>query len=500
MKNIISIAIFLTFFAGFLFISSCKKDLTELNVNPNEPISTDLNYLFRYAQKEGISSYNSNVNLEQWSLMNWMMYMASRGGVEAGREYIVPTGKDAFWTEQYATALVNTHQILLLTKDSSELSNMYAAATIWKIFLFHRITDLWGDIPYSDALKAATELNYAPRYDKQQEVYYSMLDGLKNAESTLSPDKMFFNPSADIIGKGNIDFWKRFANSLRLRLATRIKNRNFARYQQEMNDLSTRILITSNVESILFPYNSERKHPVFEAYFTQQAIVQNNPSKFFVDMLVNSNDPRVKVFLEKSPMSILPWIPPYKGVPNLVLTSDPIWSQYNSDGNWGDISRIGQWFLRNQTPGIIISYAEVCFLKAEAALEGAWTGSAQSFFEDGIRANMLFYEQFGDTAQHISDAQILAYQQSLPSLSLEQIITQKWISFAFSNGYESYAEYRRTGFPVLKKMDNSNIDYAIFPKRITYPNFESTLNRSNYLEAVANQGQDNEFTKLWWMN
>ncbi|NLA25017.1 MAG: SusD/RagB family nutrient-binding outer membrane lipoprotein, partial [Bacteroidales bacterium] len=480
--------IYIIIFALLLGFTACVKDLTDINENPNEPLTTDLNYLFRYAQKEGISSYNSNVNLEQWSLMNWMMYLASRGGVEAGKEYTMPSGKDAFWTEQYATALINTNQIIILTKDDSEKQNMYAAALIWKNFLFHRITDLWGDIPYSEALKAASNLDYAPKYDSQEDIYYSMLEELKLAESLLKNDKEFFDPSADIIGNANIDTWKRFANSLRLRLATRIKNKNHARYVEELNDLASKLLISSNSESILFAYNSINRNPFYEGLDRQETTNQNNPSKYFIDLLTNLNDPRISIFAKKAPLSVLPWIPDYNGVPNLMPSNHPNWADYNLDGTWGDISRIGEWFRRNETPGIIISYSEVCFLLAEAVLDGAWAGSAQQLYEDGIKASLNFYEMFGGADYKIDATEQNNYLQSVPAVDLEQIILQKWITFAFSNGYEAYAEYRRTGFPILKTFGNNNIDASRFPKRIPYPNFEINLNFDNYNQVVQQQG------------
>ncbi|NVO04076.1 MAG: SusD/RagB family nutrient-binding outer membrane lipoprotein [Bacteroidetes bacterium] len=498
MKNKIHILIFMTIVFSMVFITSCKKSLSELNINPNETITTNPEYLFRYSLKQGICSYNSDVNLKQWGLMNWMMYFATRGGVEPGKEYVVPTGKDAFWQEQYADALCNINEVILMTNDIPEDKNKNAAARIWRVWLFHRITDLWGEIPYSDALKGLSELNYTPKYDTQNSIYLSLIDELSNAENTMDSNFSFFDPSADLVCKGNISTWKKFANSLRLRLATRIKYRLPTIYSEQIANLQGKSLINSNSESILFPFNSEKKNPVYEASFTGQAIIQNNPSKFFVDMLVNTNDPRTKIFLEKSPMSVLPWIPKYKGVPNLVLTTDPLWSSYNLDGNWGDISRIGNWFLRNETPGVIISYSEVCFLKAEAALDGLWTGNAQSLYEDGITANIQFYDVPGDTTWYVSNTEINTYLQSIPAVNLEQIITQKWISFGFENGYEAYAEYRRTGFPKFKKQDGSFISESAIPKRMIYPNFEKTLNNQNYLEAIGRQGADNEFTKIWW--
>lgn len=476
----------------------CRKSLSELNENPNETLSTDPDFLFRYALIRGISSYNSDVNLHQWGLMTWMMYFAPRGGVEAGKEYIVPTGKDAFWTEQYADALGNLNELILLTADNPALSNHNAAARIWRVWLFHRLTDLWGEIPYSDALQGMTDLNYTPFYDTQETIYRSMLSELQSAAAQLDANASFFGSSVDLLCRGDVMAWRKFANSLRLRLATRIRDRLPAEYAAQMLDLSSQPLISSNAENILFPYSYEKKNPVYEAMFTGQAVIQNNPSKFLVDLLVSSNDPRLPILLQKAPMSILPWIPPYNGVPNLLTTSDPAWSNYNLDDNWGDISRIGKWFLRDETPGILISYPEVCFLQAEAALNGAWAGSAQTFYEEGTAAAIRLYDVPGDTSYYVPESEIQTYINSLPAADLQQIITQKWILFAYDNAYEAWAEYRRTSYPRFTRYDGSFLGNNDIPARLTYPNAENTLNNEHYNEAVGRQGADHAYTKVWW--
>ena len=487
-------------FAGLiLLMASCGK-LSDMNVDPNNPLSTQPDYLFRYSLKQGISSYNSDVNLKQWGLMTWMMYFAPRGGVEPGKEYVIPTGKDAFWEEQYADALCNINEVIIMTKDDPEKVNLYSAARIWRAWLFHRLTDLWGMIPYTEALQGLSNLNYTPAYDTQETIYLSLLNELSEAESAIDPAKTFFDPSADLLCSGNVNRWKTFANALRLRLATRIKNVLPSVYAQQMQDLSTRACMTSNSESVLFPYGSGKRNPVWEGIYTGQSTVQSNPSKFIVDLLKNSNDPRLPLFFQKSPMSVLPWIPAYNGIPNLLTTTDPAWSNYNLDGNWGDISRLGTWFERDVTPGVVISYAEVCFLKAEAALAGYWSGSAQTYYEEGITASIQSYDVPGDTTWYVSPAEISAYIATVPAVSLEQIITQKYISFALENGYEAYAEWRRTGFPRLKKYDGSYINSSAVPRRLLYPNFETTLNSDHYKEAVQTQGPDNEFTRVWWDN
>lgn len=404
---------------------ACKKDLAELNINPNEPSGTDPNYLFRYALQQGTGNYNSDVNLEQWGLMNWTMFMAGRGGVEPGKEYLIPSGKDDFWREQFASSLSNTQVIIDMAKENTDMINMRAAAIIWKINLSHKLSDLWGDMPYSDALQGISELNYAPVYDSQEAIYKSMLDALKMAVESFDHEKEFFEIDADLIYQGDINKWIAFGNSLRLRLATRINKADYAAYETVVNELIDQPLITENSESALFPYNSVVKNHLYETMFRGESVVQNNPSKFMVDLLVSSDDPRLPVFCEKAPLSFLPIFDDYNGVPNLVPNNDPIWDLYNPDGDWGDISRIGDWFLRNETPGVVLSYAELCFLKAEAALNGLWPESANDLVEQGIRASMEFYGEYGEEDHIIPEEEIEAYLTELPEATLELIITQK---------------------------------------------------------------------------
>jgi hypothetical protein len=481
-----------------VLFTACKKNLTDLNVNPNDPLTTDPNYLFRYALQQGMGNYNSDVTVHQWTIDNWMMFMAARGGPEPGKEYIMPSGKDDLWNEQYANALSNTQAIINLTDDDPGSVNMVAAAMIWKVYLFQRITDLWGDVPYSEALKGISELNLSPTYDPQKDIYDNMLETLKSAAGKFDAAKPFFDPEADLVYQGDMNKWIALANSLRLRIATRLNKTDFAKYKEVVQELVGKPMITSNEGSAVFPYNSMSRSPLWETMFRGESVVQNNPSKFLADLLVNTGDPRVKLLLQKAPLSILPIFPPYNGVPNLVADNDPVWNNYNKDGDWGDISRIGLWFLRDETPGIIMNYSEVCFLKAEAALNGLWQGDASELMKEGIRADIAFYQLHGGNEYALPEQEINDYLASLPAADPEQVITQKWISFAFRNGYEAWSDYRRTGYPVLLDYYGNPINATLVPVRMIYPYREYTLNREKYNEAVARQGPDSEFTKIWW--
>lgn len=492
-----NLIISISFFIIICVLLSCKTNLSELNINPNEPTYTEPGLLFKYSLKEGAGNYNTDVNVEQWGLMNWVMFTASKNGIIPGEEYVIPGNKDGFWNEQYVNALINTQEALNLLADSAQYVNQIAVGNIWKVFLFQRLTDLWGEIPYTEALRAYNELLFMPAYDTQEDIYYSMLLSLKEAAENINESEDFYSQDIDLIYQGDILKWKAFANSLRLRLAVRIKYVDPQKYHTVLESLQNNSLFENNSSSALFPFNSEKKNHLYEAYYSGQATVQNNPSKYLTDMLINTNDPRISIFLEKAPLSeLFPWYDDYKGVPNLLPSNSPEWDNFEDD--WGDISSIGNWFLRNETPGVFMSYSELCFLKAEAALDGYFSGNAQQYYEEGIEANIKFYGEYGNTEHIISQNDIDSYISGIEQVSLRSIITQKWLSFTFENGFEAFSEFRRTGFPEFTDFYNAPIDLSIYPKRLPYPNSEITLNNINYLKALERQGPDNEYTTIWW--
>ncbi len=500
--------IYLTLIAGIILLfGSCVKDLTELNSDPNNSTQADPDLLFKYSVKRGMGSYLTQSNLEYNGIQQWMMYFASRGGVEPGNEYPSPSGGDAFWNESYIDAMNNAQVIIRESDEHPEWINKKAAALIWKTFMMHRITDLWGDAPYSEALKGNPGLDFTPAYDSQEEIYLQMLDDLKWAANAFDESQPFFDAGSDLLFHGNTENWIRFANSLRFRLAMRISGVKADITQEVLQELNSAKLISEESQTAAFQFNSVFNKPLFEAAVIryQEGEQYINPGKFLVDLLLNTNDPRTGYILEKTTLSeTFPFIAEYRGVPNLLPYNSEEWNNYNLDaqlgdplGKWGDVSRIGNWYLNNDRPMPILSYSEMCFLKAEAALKGYWPGDPMEYLKEGIRADMLYMNSYASEPL-ISDMDILNYLNQIQVADQEQIITQKYILFTYENVLEAYAEYRRTGFPILLNFDDEPINSDIFPKRLRYPYSEFTYNRENYLKAVENQGADNQLTRLWW--
>lgn len=506
-KRWCSTTIFSLIIALSLGLSSCVKDLTELNKDPNNSTEVNAELLFKYAVKRGNGDYLTASHLEYNGLQQWVMYMATRGGVEPGNEYTSPAGGDGFWNSSYIDAMNNAQVVIRLTEGDSELSNLNAAAHIWKVFIMHRITDLWGDTPYSEALQGNPDIEFTPTYDTQEAIYTQMLSQLETAANNIDVSKPFVSESADLIYGGEIENWKRFANALRFRLAMRVSSINASLSESTIRELQSEILIENESQTACFLYNSVYNKPLYEATVIryQEGAQYINPSKFLVDLLVNTNDPRIKNILKKTTLSdTYPFIDEYRGVPNLLPYNSEEWENYNLDaalgdplGEWGDVSRVGEWFLNNDRPVHLIGYSEICFLKAEAVLKGWWTGDINELFEEGISAHMAYMNEYS-AETNISDMDILNYNNQFQNIDLEDIITQKYILFTYENVFEAYADYRRTGYPVLLNYFEEGIDLDIFPRRLRYPYSEYTLNRDNYLQAVERQGSDTQLTRIWW--
>ena len=498
----------LLLFSLIVISFGCVKDLPELNSDPNNSTQADPDLLFKYAVKRGMGSYLTASHLEYNGLHQWMMYFANRGGVEPGNEYPAPTGGDSFWNETYIDGMNNTAVIIREAEKHPNWVNKKAAALIWKTFMMHRITDLWGEAPYSEAFKGNPELEFTPVYDSQEMIYDHMLSDLKLAAASFDWSQPFFDASSDLLFGGDMDAWIRFANSLRFRLAIRISDIKPELSQNVLNELTQASLISEEAHTAAFQFNSVFNKPLLEAAMIryQEGEQYINPSKFLTDILLSTNDPRIVYFLEKTSLSdAFPFIDEYRGVPNLVAYNSEIWQNYNLDaqlgdplGSWGDVSRIGSWYLNNDRPMPLLSFSEMCFLKAEAALRGLWPGDPMDFLKQGINAHMNYMNAYAAESL-ISESAIQNYINTINSVDLQQIITQKYLLFAYENVFESFAEYRRTGFPVLTNYDDSPINAQIFPKRLRYPYSEFTYNRDNYVNAIEQQGSDSQLTPLWWI-
>ncbi|MBL4652747.1 MAG: SusD/RagB family nutrient-binding outer membrane lipoprotein [Flavobacteriales bacterium] len=467
----------------------CTKGFEELNPNPNAPTEVEVEYLFTRCVIRTFDDYLVGVNTEIWSLMVWTQQLADLSGIQqegAGYSYGNEWGEQV-WKVWYTDVIANLNEIIRHTEGAETQINKQAIAKIWKVYVFHKITDLWGDVPYSEAGKGNNETNknLTPAYDSQSDIYVDMLAELKSAVESF--DDEFSNyGAADPIYNGDFDSWRRFANTLRLRLAMRISKVNPALAQSVTEELMLQNeFITSNSDAAYFPFGTEARSPFFNLYDLNQG--ERRPSYYLMEKLKGTNDPRLIVFAEKASISQILGTDVYEGVPNLMSFEEI------EAANFSDISTstVGSRFLNIDEEGLIIGYPELCFLQAEAAING-WGGSltAQKYYEDGVTAAMEYYNVPTD-----SIANYLAGDGSFNG-TLEQVGEQKWLALIYKDAYESYAEYRRTGFPVLLQYDGSTINQGNYPQRLAYPQSEVNLNGDNV--GAVGEGINDSETKLWW--
>ncbi len=499
--------LYITFLGFILVFSSCTKNFEEINTNPNNPDITDPNYIFNYVIKEAGGEYGLQNSYNITYFQRWIMQTSAVYGNSTMPPYSL---FDQFriknlWEYYYSNLLLNCHILEKLTEDDPDEINKYEVARIWKAYCFHKVTDLWGDVPYSDAFKLIDEYSadaIKPQYSSQEFIYNDMMQVLKDAAANLNPDKAFYNN--DMIFDGNLDLWRKFANSLRLRLAVRSGN------ETVVNEIiSENKLISSNDESALFKYikSTDWWNPLYETHIDSQN--PNNPdltgtsvpkvSELMMQTLVLNNDPRLEIYAQPIETDNTT----YRGAPNLM--NSIIKEQQALGMGVSTVSYIGKYFFKNpELEKPILSYSEVCFLRSEAAFRG-WTGeNAEVWYNEGIRASMEFYEIEED------DINAFISGDGAYNNSLEQIITQKWVSL-YLNGYEAFAEYRRTGFPQLKKYELelqgiriisfewADVSRTYVPGRVPYPDDEIGLNNKNYLQALDNQEfDDTYYEQVWW--
>jgi hypothetical protein len=329
-------------------------------------------------------------------------------------------------------------------------------------------------------MKAATEGNIAPAYDSQEVVYAGILAMLDEAISLLGTSGTI-DSTNDILYGGNANLWKKFASSLKFRVLMRASGKmSVAADLQALVNAGN--LFSSNAEDAKLTYLSAdpSANPLYESIVFGTRGEWKINSKM-VDMLAGANDPRLAVYAQKNADG------EYRGKP----------SGYNDvpseDYNYANVSPLGEFYLRPELPGFFMSYPELKFLMAEATFKGFISGDANAHYLGGMTASMEYNEVSGPAISAFMANKSLAVT---PALALEQIATQNWIAL-FSQGVESWNEYRRTGFPVLTPA----VDGAIneIPSRYNYPTTENSVNKANYEAAVAAQGADLLTTKIWWM-
>ena len=475
--------------AGVLALSvsvgACGSDLTGLNENPNGPRDVDPEVLFPQGAVAAVGLVRgAGYDLHLTSL--WAQHYAKIQYVDEDKYQIRSQSIDAYWSGLYSGGLQDLTDAIERAENDPRPSrqaakeNYIGPAQILKVWTFGAMTDVWGDIPYSEA-NLGVEGPIAPKYDTQESIYNDFFVKLAGAVTMMDPDEEGYG-SADPIYDGDIELWQRFGNSLRMRYAMRLTKANLDKARTEfLAALAAEGgVFTSNAHNAELEWAGDgtNDNPFFVNFKTRD---DHRVSKAMVDTLKALSDPRLRIYARPTADDTTQYV----GVQNGLVTS------VAAELGLSKTSKIGTFFSSPTSPSILMQYSEVLFLRAEAAARG-WGGDPASLYNDAIRASMQVYG--------IPEAQITAYLAQPrvvynPATGLTQIALQKWISL-FNQGTEAYAEWRRTGVPTLTPGPAAIVPTV--PRRLTYPVMEQSLNAASLNAAMSAQNGASLTDRVWW--
>jgi hypothetical protein len=515
----------------------CTKDFDKVNTDPTKASSEnfDANLLLPSGElgyTGAISGYSGPILFQSM----WSQVFASSiyPGYYSGGDKYVQGGsflsyQASTWNGAYQAAGY-LREVQNLTRDNSALSNLSGISAIMEMLCIQAVTDVYGDAPYSQALQAKTGLSL-PVYDKQQDIYTSMLARLDSVLGTLDPAKAI--PTNDVLPyKGNIAQWKKFGYSVMLRMAMRLTKADAATAKTYAEKAFAGGVFTSNADNayVLFDNAHGFNNANSAALTVAEDYSEVKWGKKLIDYLKANNDPRLPVISEVP-------LPGKANAANESLAGDntPAKQQgmpngYDQNGGATDITKASGFpgatgtggdvnvtggysrprtalYLSLNAPTFILTYAQVEYLLAEAAVRGWNVGPAAAVhFANGLSAALQTYSTYNSTGT-INATVATAYAAANPldvsstEKSLEQINTEYWVLtgtiFDFD---EAWSNWRRSGYPVLTPVNYvGNFTNATIPRRQAYPTSEASTNPSNYKTALTGLPNGDTYDgRVWW--
>lgn len=498
--------IYIVLLALGLFISSgCSDDFGDMNVKKDATVDVEPKFFFSSMVQQVFANYQRNVNLYPDLYSQYWANTVS--GFASPRYDYVNGWIGNQWNEFYTRELRRSVAMEDSYADDPLYADAMAIKEIWMVYFWSRMSDTYGDIPYFNTAKGE-----AVPYNTQQEIYTDLFARLDNAVNTITgnSDQYSYGADYDLVYKGDALQWRKFGNSLRLRLAMRISNADAAMAQTEAQAAVNGPggLMTGNADVAKVPMWSKGWYD----YLHQMAWSWNNirMSKTMSNYLYNQSsageDPRAPKWFtyqvegeaktkEDAGFAI------YDGIENgfnlVPADSDKNFATINLEGGYIDFVGDGG---DNGMYCPVMFYSEVKFLEAEAALRGWISGDANALYKQGVEASM---DYVGVDATAATD-----YIAGLPNISgateasLKQLITQKWVA-NFPNGVEAWSDFRRTDYPDLTLpkdgvSGSASVAAGTWVKRVRYPNNEHDQNEANMPSALNTLDTDRMDAKVWW--
>ena len=486
---------------GLLTLAACDN-FGDLNVDPTKADQIDPNFKITDIELRisGERYENWRTNLIYSSTM--IQHLAALPTYWSGDKYLYNADYSAsMWERYYPNIAKNIEDLRLQTCDDPALVNYCSTGRVLRVFMYHRLTDLYGDIPYFEAGRGYIDGNVTPKYDPQQAIYADMLKELEEAAAAFDASRA--TASGDLIYGGDVTKWKRFAYSMMLRLGMRMSKVDPTQAQQWVQKAVAGGVMQSNADNAAVPHDLNAwRNGVGEVFL---ADANQHLSQTFVDWMKSRNDPRLTAY-GQVPVAGAPAVGLPNGYNATTIVNHPSWipctgTPAPSPCGMAVYMDVNPEITGSDDPMFFQTYAEVELLLAEAAVRN-WGGvtGAKDHYDKGVRAAMTYLAAYGSGAS-ISAAQADAYLAANPfdaGRALEQIGYQYWAAVLF-NEYEAFANWRRTGFPSLTPVVYpGNVTGGTIPRRLRYSQGEQVSNTANYNEAIARQGPDEFTTRVWW--
>ena len=472
-------------------LGSCTDDFEEINTNPNSPVEVPTSYLITQAERSLVDLVLGESAAQIGTLgSHYIQHLSQTQYTDVTRYDDVRTSFYGFYTGgledlENVVQLNTNEETAGVVAASGPNANQIALARIVQSWAFLSMTDVWGDIPYSEALKGLDNLN--PRYDEQEQIYRGVVATLVTAGDQMVEGSV----EGDAIYQGNLENWRKFANSIILRAGIRVSDVAPSLGEEWVNLALSRGVLESNADNAELAYigGGEFANNTFYTNFltrTDYAI-----SEPFMDFLEARSDPRIPVYAQPTQASVDAGTMNYVGMPYGIPEGEagqiPV----------ADISYPGLQFVGLNAPAVLLTYSEVLFNQAEAAARGWTDGDAEELYNAAVTASM---NQYGMDDEDAIEAYLAQDNVVYDTDNFEQSIgEQKWAALYFQ-GVEAWSEWRRLGYPELDPAPAAIVIKTI-PTRRGYPDNEFSLNQANYLEALQRQfGTDEDPLdgRVWW--
>ena len=508
----------LIFISTVFLFTGCDKDFVEVNTNPYAINTVDPALLFAGAQRTHLGTWTAEHTIVQ--------QFASPYNTGANDGFNFNNDIDGVSTPkwgEYNSNIKNMIQALTVLGPTTTRVNLKSMIRIWKAQVFMGMVDAYGDVPYSEAGKAVSDVIFYPKYDDDAVIYADLYKEIKEAIAALSPsadfvpEDLFYGTKAQPSTKttnatDQVAKWKKLGYSLLLRLGMRYSKLDAAKAQTIVAEAFAGGVLASNADNAYVKYDgtlySEGDNAALRN-FSQF----NYAAEAFVNQLKSTVDPRGKFILanftdpgnvsgQPLPDTVLA---NQFGVPIGVLDATLSAAPYRGKRGQGlNYSQMNVWTVAApNVPEFWVTYAQTSLLLAEAKFRGWITGglTAQQYYENGIKADMDAYALYPGTTT-ISAGEITTYINNPAVLydatdALKLINTQYWI-VCLRNGTEAFANFRRSNFPALSPNPYNNNLGGGFVRRLSYPDVEASTNTANYNNAKTAIGGDKLTTRVFW--